>query len=77
MGKTFYLKGAYKQLATSASEAWACVTAVWNPDDKTCSLFLVHAVPFGSVGSVFGFNCAARAVWAAVSYVLRVVLTNF
>ena len=59
------------------SESWASVIAVWSPTNGRAELFLCHAVPFGAVGSVIGFNRAARAVWAAVSYTLRVVITNF
>jgi hypothetical protein len=77
LGKTFDLKGAYKQLATRSDEAWATVCGVWNPELGRASLFLIHAVPFGSIGSVFGFNRIARALWAAISFLLRVVITNY
>lgn len=77
VGKTFDLKSAYRQIPTRASEAWANVIAVWNPFKLAPELFLINALPFGGVGSVYGFNRASRAVWAAVNFLMRTVLTNF
>ena len=76
-GKTVDLKAAYRQLPTRPSEAWASVIAVYNPLQKNTGLFIQHALPFGAVGSVSGFDREARALWAAVSFWLRLSWTNF
>ena len=77
VGKTYDLKSAYRQLATRPDEAWATVVAVFSPEDNCAKLFIQRALPFGAVGSVFGFNRASRALWAALTYWLRVVTTCF
>ena len=77
VGKTFDLKSAYRQLATRPEEAWATVVAVFSPTDNCAKMFVQRALPFGAVGSVFGFNRASRALWAALTYWLRVVVTCF
>ena len=77
VGKTFDLKSAYRQIPTRDDESWANVIAVWNPELCQPSLFSINSLPFGGVGSVYGFNRAARAVWAAVNFLMRTVLTNF
>ena len=77
VGKTFDLKSAYRQLATKESEQWASVIAVFSPHDNCAKLFTQHALPFGAVGSVYGFNRASKALWAALSFWLRVATTCF
>lgn len=77
VGKTFDLKSAFRQLATKEEEQWASVIAVFCPMDQEAKLFVQHALPFGSVGSVFGFNRASRALWAALAFWLRTAATCF
>ena len=76
-GKTVDLKAAYRQIPTRPSESWAAVIAVYDPANQCTQLCLQHALPFGAVGSVCGFNRAARALWAAASFWLRLAWTNF
>ena len=66
MGKTFDLKSAYRQLATSRSDlnTRVAIICVYNPNDRRPYLFLQYSTPFGSVSSVYLFNRAARALWA-------------
>lgn len=76
-GKTYDLKSAYRQLATKKTEQWATVVAVYCPELGKAQIFVQHALPFGAVGSVFYFNRASRALWAALTYFLQVVITCF
>ena len=76
-GKTVDLKSAYRQLPCKPSEAWATIIAVYCPEDKSAKPYIQRALPFGATGSVSKFNRAARSLWAAVSFWLRLAWTNF
>jgi hypothetical protein len=76
-GKTFDLKAAYRQIPTRPDESWATVIGVYDPIKQQAAYFKQVALPFGAVGSVFGFNRLSRAIWAAVCYHLRVTWCNY
>ena len=76
-GKTYDLKAAYRQIPNRESEHWCCVIAVYCPTSRTTKLFLQHTLAFGQVGAVYGFNRAARAIWAALTTFIRVLSLNF
>ena len=76
-GKTFDLKSAYRQLGTRPEEAWATILVVYDPHDCQPKFFMQHALPFGAVGSVVGFNRLSRALWALGSSWLNLCWTSF
>ena len=77
-GKTFDLKSAYRQipLAQTMLNKRFSVIALWNPVSARAEFRIQYATPFGAITSVYLFNRAARAVWAAGCFV-HVVWTNF
>ena len=77
LGKAFDLKSAYRQIPTRPEESWATVLGVYDPHRKAPAFFQQLALPFGAVGSVFGFNRLSRAIWAAGCYFLRLAWTNY
>eukprot|EP00971_Amphidinium_carterae_P080284 1588524-Amphidinium_carterae.2 len=64
---------AWYQATQAAGGAWAeagvelrgrcfrCVISVWSPSEKRPALFIMRALPFGAVGSVYGFCRVAAA----------------
>ena len=75
--KTFDLKSAYRQLPTRDEESWLTNLAVYDPVNNCCKFFMLHALPFGAVGAVVGFNRLARALWAIGAFYLTLVWTDF
>ena len=77
LGKCFDLKSAYRQIPTKPDEAWATCMGVWDPVLGKPAYFRQLALPFGAVGSVYGFNRLSRAIWAAGSSYLRLAWCNY
>ena len=78
LGKTFDLKSAYRQLATSRDplNSKAAIICVFDPENRRPAFFLQYATPFGSISSVYMFNRAARGLWA-VGIWLGFAWTNY
>ena len=61
-GQAIDLQSAYKQLVRRRADSMAAVIAVWNPVAKQLDYFEAISLPFGSTGSVFGFNRVSEAL---------------
>ena len=77
VGKCVDLKSAYRQIPIRPDNQWAAVIAVWCPAAMASRFFTIAALPFGSTGSVYGFNRLSRLIWAVVGKWLRLTWTNY
>ena len=62
LGRCVDLKSAYKQLLGDPADGAISIIATWNPVDKVVELYESVALPFGSTGSVYGFNRCSFAI---------------
>ena len=68
-GRTLDLKAAYKNAGNSEETLWACVIAVWSPQQCGFEFYISRALMFGSTASVYAFNRIAKALQhLAVTY---------
>jgi hypothetical protein len=61
-GTTVDLKAAYKQVVRRRADEHFAVVAVWDPVHQKIAYFKAISLPFGSTGSVTGFNRCAVAL---------------
>eukprot|EP00971_Amphidinium_carterae_P093834 1856684-Amphidinium_carterae.1 len=52
-GRCFDFSAAYRQVTVSSTTLPRCVISVWSPLEKKPALFIMRALPFGAVGSVY------------------------
>ena len=71
------LKSAYKQLVRHKDDAAISIISVWNTDLKRVDLFESVGLPFGSSGSVYGFNRCSFALRQVFIRFFRMTLTSF
>eukprot|EP00971_Amphidinium_carterae_P225337 4469354-Amphidinium_carterae.1 len=62
LARTFDLKSAYRQLPVSEDSKRFSVIVVWDPEAECPRYFQLHALPFGSVSSVYSFNRLSVAI---------------
>ena len=78
VGRCFDLEAAYKQCPLSDIDAAVSVIAVDDPSKPGQLLyFRIHALPFGSVGSVVQFNRVAAGIRQFVVRALGVPAVNY
>ena len=77
IGRTFDLKSAYKQFGVDATSRDLLRILVNVPGQAQLREVGVHALPFGSVGSVGGFLRISMAVWFIGLAALRLVWSAF
>ena len=71
------LKSAYKQLVRHSDDASISIVAVWNTETKKTDLYESVALPFGSSGSVYGFNRCSYALRKIFIRFFKMTLTSF
>ena len=77
VGKCADLKRAYKQLVRAQSDKFFSVVAVLDPYENRTVFFNSAVLPFGSTGSVFGFNRVSFALRCALVRFLKLSVTSF
>ena len=77
VGKVFDLKAAYKQLVRRRSDAPFATISLWDPVGKRVVFFDSVVLPFGSTGSVFGFNRVSAAIKHLLEHVAMVNASAF
>ena len=77
VGRCVDLKSAYKQLLRHKSDSALSIIAVWNPIKKCVELYETEALPFGSTGSVYGFNRCSVALRAILIRFFKILCTSF
>ena len=76
-GRCVDLKRAYKQLVRSAADRVFSIVAVYCPEQDCTMFFESIVLPFGSTGSVYGFNRVSFALRSALAKFLRLTVTSF
>ena len=77
VGKCVDLRRAYKQLVRAQADKFFSVVAVFDPYQNRTVFFNSVVLPFGSTGSVFGFNRVSFALRCALVRFLRLHVTSF
>ncbi len=77
VGRCVDLHSAYKQLLREKCDGSISIVAVWNPHIKSVELYESEALPFGSTGSVYGFNRCSYALRQILIMKFRLVCTSF
>ena len=62
LGPTLDLPSAYKQLAVAEEDLNVALTCVYDVDSAAPRFWVNQALPFGSSGSVYGFNKCSRCL---------------
>lgn len=73
VGRTLDLSSAYKQLGAFMDEQWQRIIVVYDPNSKSPRYFVAHALMFGSVAAVYGFNRVSRSIWHILAVKLRLL----
>lgn len=76
-GRLLDLSHAFKQLTSKASQRWASVIGVWNPDRRAVEFFIQNTLAFGQSGAVLGFNRVARAIRIIANRLFSLMSTNY
>ena len=77
MGQCIDLKAAYKEVPRDSQDAAISVIATWNPFNSSVELYESIALPFGSTGSVFGFNRFSYALRKILIRMFACLVTSF
>ena len=77
VGKVFDLKAAYKQLVRRRADAPFATISLWDPVGMKVAFFDSVVLPFGSTGSVFGFNRISAAIKHLLEHVALVNASAF
>ena len=67
LGRTIALRSAYKQLAVGECDLNVAVTCMYDVDVGGPTFWINKALPFGSSGSVYGFNKCSRCLERVLS----------
>ena len=76
-GQCVDLKSAYKQLVRDEHDRDISVIGIWNPILGKAELYESIALPFGSTGSVFGFNRCSYALRQIFILMFGLLVTSF
>ena len=76
-GKCVDLESAYWQLAIDPQHQRFAVIAIWNHCTKGVQLYLIKALPFGAVSSVYGFLRASSAIQVILCRLFAVPMTIY
>lgn len=77
MGRCLDLKSAYKQVLREKADSALSVVSVWNPHSGKVELYETESLPFGSTGSVYGFNRCSFALRQIFVHMFRMTCTSF
>ena len=77
VGRVVDLKAAYKQVMRSQEDADIAILSVFNPYTQSSELYETLALPFGSSGSVFGFNRVSLALREVFQKHFKMTVTSF
>ena len=76
-GKCVDLESAYRQLAINPIHRRFAVISIWNHCTGGIQLYLINALPFGAVSSVYGFLRASSALQLILCRLFAVPMTIY